>query len=418
MLTHTTSNLAPHFAPRLAALWLATLAGSVLAAQPIVRETTQEQLDAELAEMQAIAQRRAVQPAAAPAPAQPLQFTAPSQLGNVQAPPPAPAQSAASVPSDQPVGGSMLGDTVSRIASQLLRRRQSTLANGPGASTPEVDAVVSTNVRTDEGTIALPSPTVEPQAPMTRASVEAMAITQQDQATSADNARQQRFRLRKATATRPTMSGEPLFRPESAPTDQAASNEPWRALAEPGRNHRLLEIFVGTWVVEGRFPGAEGQPPEVASGTMTTTWELGNRWLTQRYEGSMPSTGNFEGLGLMGFDNAQQRFVASWMDTLSTGAVTSSGTFDQSTRAFTLTGRLNVPGVNAPISQRQTITVQSRNRYIIELAIVQPDGTSIPTGTVTYTRAGDHDAAAQGADGLHGHGVRRFTNTGETPETP
>ncbi|MCU0688379.1 MAG: DUF1579 domain-containing protein [Phycisphaerales bacterium] len=389
---------------------LATLAGSALAAQPIVRETTQEQLDAEMAEMQAIAQRRAAQPAATATPSQPLQFTTPSQLASPQA--------ATATPADQPASGSMLGDTVSRIASQMLRKRQASLASGPGTTSPEVDAVVSTNVRTDEGTIALPTPTVERQTPMTRASVEGIAITQQEQTASADTARQQRFRLRQTTPARPTMPGEPLFRPESTPTDQAAANEPWRALAEPGRNHRLLEIFVGTWTVEGRFPGAEGQPPEIATGTMTTTWELGSRWLTQRYEGSMPSIGNFEGLGLMGFDNAQQRFVASWMDTLSTGAVNSTGTFDQRTRAFTLTGRLNLPNASAPISQRQTITVESRNRYIIELAIVQPDGTSIPTGTVTYTRAGDHNAAAQGAEGMDGHGVRRFTNTGETPETP
>lgn len=171
----------------------------------------------------------------------------------------------------------------------------------------------------------------------------------------------------------------------------------WQQLARPSAAHALLDVFVGTWSVEGKFDTGPGEPPATATGTMTTTWTLGKRWLRQEYSGNMPALGAFSGIGYLGFDNAQQRFISTWMDTLSTSVITSAGTFNNSTGVFTLVGQFAAPG-GQMFSQKQVVTVQSRDRYSIVLILVSPDGSESRTGEVRYVRSG---------------GVRTFTSVRE-----
>lgn len=171
----------------------------------------------------------------------------------------------------------------------------------------------------------------------------------------------------------------------------------WQQLARPSAAHALLDVFAGTWSVEGKFDTGPGEPPATATGTMTTTWTLGKRWLRQEYSGNMPALGAFAGIGYLGFDNAQQRFISTWMDTLSTSVITSAGTFNDSTGVFTLVGQFAAPG-GQMFSQKQVVTVQSRDRYSIVLILVSPDGSESRTGEVRYVRSG---------------GVRTFTSVRE-----
>jgi hypothetical protein len=168
--------------------------------------------------------------------------------------------------------------------------------------------------------------------------------------------------------------------PMEAGTDSAA------AASQPGPNHNLLDIFVGTWDVSANFDTGPGQPPETASGQMVNTWQLEGRWLKQEYTGQMASLGAFRGLGFLGYDNLQKSFVGTWMDTLSTSCLMSKGAFDESKATFTLSGDFTVEG-GEKYRQKQVMTILSPDRYVVSMYLAGPDGAEFKTGNLEYTRS-------------------------------
>lgn len=173
------------------------------------------------------------------------------------------------------------------------------------------------------------------------------------------------------------------FAPAAQP-DSAFEVPP--AAADPGMNHNLLDLFVGTWDVSANFDTGPGQPSETASGSMVNSWQLGGRWLKQDYTGQMASLGSFRGLGYIGYDNIARCFVATWMDTLSTACLTSKGSFDEASATFTLSGDFTAPG-GEKFKQRQVITVLSLDRYTVTMFLTGPDHVEFKTGNLEYTRS-------------------------------
>ena len=111
----------------------------------------------------------------------------------------------------------------------------------------------------------------------------------------------------------------------AAAMDEQAMMQQWQAAMTPSVGHARLMSMVGTWRAKTTFTMAPGAPDQVSDGTSVHRLVLGGRFLEQVYKGmnmGMP----FEGIGFTGYDNVQKRYVGSWMDTFSTGIMTSVGT--------------------------------------------------------------------------------------------
>lgn len=126
--------------------------------------------------------------------------------------------------------------------------------------------------------------------------------------------------------TKPTSKAKPKAAAKRAP--KAPSQEEmmaqWQVAMTPAVSHARLTPMVGTWKAKTSFVMAPGTPPEVHDGTSVHRFVLGGRYLEQVYKGTsmgMP----FEGIGYTGYDNVQQRYVGTWMDTMSTGLMSSVG---------------------------------------------------------------------------------------------
>jgi hypothetical protein len=59
-----------------------------------------------------------------------------------------------------------------------------------------------------------------------------------------------------------------------------------------------------------------GQPPLESEGTAEHKMILGVRYLQQAFTGDMMGT-PFGGIGLNGYDNQKQKFVSTWVDSMS-----------------------------------------------------------------------------------------------------
>ncbi len=164
-----------------------------------------------------------------------------------------------------------------------------------------------------------------------------------------------------------------------------ASADPWLALSRPGAMHALLGTLEGTWDVRAEFDLGDGRGTDVVTGTMVNTWTLGRRWLQQSYAGASPALGRFDGQGTLGFDNALGRFVGSWVDSLSTTMMHTTGTYDGATMGITLAGPFAGPE-NSTFTQRQVLNVISPSRYTVTMFLITPQGREVRTGQAEYRR--------------------------------
>lgn len=129
-----------------------------------------------------------------------------------------------------------------------------------------------------------------------------------------------------------TTKAKAAAKPKSAPAkrssaamDEQAMMQQWKAAMTPSAGHARLMPMVGTWRTETTFTMEPGAPEQVTDGKSVHRLVLGGRYLEQVYKGTsmgMP----FEGMGFTGFDNVQQRYVGTWMDTFGTGMMTSIST--------------------------------------------------------------------------------------------
>jgi hypothetical protein len=92
----------------------------------------------------------------------------------------------------------------------------------------------------------------------------------------------------------------------------------------PGPHHEVLERMNGSWKVEYTTAMA---PDEVVHGTEVTRL-IGGMWLISDFEGAymdMP----FVGHGVTGWDGEKEKYVQTWVDSMSPHMAISYGTFDE-----------------------------------------------------------------------------------------
>lgn len=158
-----------------------------------------------------------------------------------------------------------------------------------------------------------------------------------------------------------------------APMDQNAMMELMGKLATPGDGHKKLDIMVGTWTATTNMWMEPGKPPEVSQGTSVHRWVLGNRYLEQRYEGTMFGM-PFSGIGYTGFDNYKKKYLSTWMDTMSTTIMINSGTFDAAGKVLTASGKMDDPSKGKVVTIRTVTTMVNSDEMLFEMHGPGPDG--------------------------------------------
>ena len=74
-------------------------------------------------------------------------------------------------------------------------------------------------------------------------------------------------------------------KPAAVP-DYAALMGKAKRFTEPGKHHKVLERFLGSWKTETRFfMGSKAMPPE--KGTAEFSWLMKGRWLKSEWSGPM-----------------------------------------------------------------------------------------------------------------------------------
>ncbi len=170
---------------------------------------------------------------------------------------------------------------------------------------------------------------------------------------------------------------------KAGPMDEKAAMEMMQKAATPGDAHKKLEPVVGTFEAKVKMWMDPSKPPEESTGTSENTWVLGNRFVQMKYEGTMMGQ-PFSGMGFQGYDNVSKKYVGSWMDTMSTGMMTSTGTMTGNVMKATDT--MSDPMSGKAMKTTSQVTVADNDHHTMEMWGPGPDGKNYKMMEITYTR--------------------------------
>jgi hypothetical protein len=169
----------------------------------------------------------------------------------------------------------------------------------------------------------------------------------------------------------------------SIPADFQAAMEAWQKLATPGEPHKLLASRVGSWTTKSKHWMEPDKPPMEFAGSCERKMILGGRFLQEEFSGEMMGT-PFTGIGVVGYDNHNRKYVSTWMDSMSTGIYFFEGTANQDGRTISLESHFNDP-TKGPGKWRLTTRIMDENTEVAEMRMTYESGGEEKCETI-YTR--------------------------------
>jgi len=167
--------------------------------------------------------------------------------------------------------------------------------------------------------------------------------------------------------------------------ERKAMMEAMMRASTPGEAHKKLNGMVGTFDTKVKMWMEPGAPPMESTGKTVNEWVLGGRWLQQKFEGSMMGA-PFSGIGYTGYDNIRKMYVGTWMDSMSTGFMTSSGDADATGKTWSFSGSSMDPMSGEPVSCDEKITWVDNDHHVFEMTCPDMDGNMYKMMEITYSR--------------------------------
>ena len=159
----------------------------------------------------------------------------------------------------------------------------------------------------------------------------------------------------------------------------------WQEYSTPGEGHKALEPLVGKWDYTVTWWETPDSQPQKSNGTSEVKWIMGGRFLEQTAKGTAMGQ-EFQGMGIMGYDNMTKEYSGIWIDNMGTGMMTSAGSYDPSTKSFTEKGSFSCPQEGGEKSFRGVTTLTSPDKYTYEMYAADKDGKESRMMEIVYTR--------------------------------
>jgi hypothetical protein len=170
----------------------------------------------------------------------------------------------------------------------------------------------------------------------------------------------------------------------SAAAQSDADMKAMMAYSTPGEIHQMLAKTVGSWNAVVTMWMQPGAPPTNSNAECTNEMILGGRYLQSRNKGTFFGS-PFEGIGIIGYDNAKKVFVNSWIDNMGTGMMYLTGTWDPATKSINFTGSMVDPAKGGDVKVREVYKIGDDNTQIMEMYSIT-DGKEFKNMEIKYTR--------------------------------
>ncbi len=163
-----------------------------------------------------------------------------------------------------------------------------------------------------------------------------------------------------------------------------AEMKAWTDYMTPGMPHEMLAKSDGEWTGITTMWMAPGAPPQTMEGTMNNKMILGGRYQYSTYTGTMMGM-PFEGISIVGYDNAQKKYVSTWIDNMGTGIMNMTGTWDDESNSITFTGNMIDPLTGKDCQVREVFKIIDDNNHVMEM-YDNKTGTETKSMEIKFTR--------------------------------
>lgn len=160
-----------------------------------------------------------------------------------------------------------------------------------------------------------------------------------------------------------------------------AQNDPWTDYMMPGSFHQQLAKYVGDFRMDASMYMQEGSDPLKVTVSCKNTMRMGERFLHISQTGDMGGMA-FEGVTMIGYNNASQKLELSSFTNMGTGTVFLTGIWIEKGKIADLKGEMINPVNKSVIKIRQRITFVSENEILIEN--FDQEGTAKEKLTMSY----------------------------------
>jgi hypothetical protein len=139
--------------------------------------------------------------------------------------------------------------------------------------------------------------------------------------------------------------------------------------ATPGKVHEMIAKSDGAWTFEMTMWQKPGAPPTTTTGTTENKMILGGRYQESVHRAHMMGM-EFEGHGLLGYDNAKKIFQSTWVDNMGSGTMLMDGKWDDATKSVTFTGKGYDPTMKKDIEIKQVHKMVDDDHQVVEMYMV------------------------------------------------
>lgn len=174
-------------------------------------------------------------------------------------------------------------------------------------------------------------------------------------------------------------AGQPEMTPEMQAEMQA-----WMKYAEPGEHHQHLAPFGGKWKGDIKMWMAPDAAPMINETLAEARWILGGRFLEWTHSGLFDGS-PFEGLGIEGYNNLDERYEGMWVDNFGTLIVSYSGACSDDGKSRIMTSEFSNPMTDEKIHQKVIYTWTDDDHFTYESYMKQGE-TEYRNMEITFAR--------------------------------
>lgn len=159
----------------------------------------------------------------------------------------------------------------------------------------------------------------------------------------------------------------------------------WMKMSQPGEHHEHMKPLVGNWNLLVTWRMSPDAAWEETNSTASITWAMGERFLLEKVRGDMGGQ-PFEGMAIMGYDNARKKHTSMWIDNHTTSTAMAYGTCDSSGKTMTFVGESIDPMTGESYKEKTVLRIINDNKLLFQMYRPGPDGGEFMSMEITYTR--------------------------------
>jgi hypothetical protein len=153
---------------------------------------------------------------------------------------------------------------------------------------------------------------------------------------------------------------------------------------QPSKQHEVLKMDEGTWTAKMKMwmPGQDD--PMDAEGTETNHM-MGGFWMVSEFKADIFGQ-PFEGRGQFGYDEKNDKFVGTWIDTMEPNMTRMQGTWDPDTKTMTFSSTGTDPQTGKTRKGKNVVVYKDNGDRVMTMYMEMEDGELAKSMEIVYTK--------------------------------